>query len=113
MNMKFGEIWDVNFSPQVGGEIRKIRPAIVVNNDAIGKLDLKVVVPITDGLRSIKHWQVALNPSKTNGLDKFSIADCFQIKSISKQRFLQKRGKLREQEMNEVKLALVKVLNLF
>lgn len=110
--MKSGEIWDINFSPQVGDEIKKTRPAIIVNNDAIGKLELKVVIPVTDGLRTIKQWHVELIPSKQNGLDKTSIADCFQIKSISKMRFIKKRGALNEQEMDEIKLTLMKVLDL-
>ena len=110
--MMLGEIWDINFSPQVGDEIRKIRPGIIVNNDAIGKLELKVVVPITDGLRKAKLWHVALSPSRENGLDKISIADCFQLKSISKKRFVKKRGNLNQEEIDEVKLTLMKVLDL-
>ena len=43
-----GEIWLVNFDPSVGSEIRKIRPALVLSLDAIGRLPLKLVVPITD-----------------------------------------------------------------
>ncbi len=32
--MRRGEIWWVDFDPSVGGETRKIRPAIIVSNDA-------------------------------------------------------------------------------
>lgn len=46
--MKQGEIWLINLDPTIGAEIKKVRPAIIVNNNAIGKLPLKVVVPITD-----------------------------------------------------------------
>ena len=43
-----GEIWLVRFDPSVGAEIRKLRPAVVTNVDAVGRLPLRIVVPITD-----------------------------------------------------------------
>ncbi len=45
---KRGEIWLVNLDPTVGAEIQKTRPAIVISSDYIGKLPLKLMVPITD-----------------------------------------------------------------
>ncbi len=46
--MKRGEIWLINLDPTVGSEIRKTRPAVLVQDDAIGILPLRVIVPITD-----------------------------------------------------------------
>ena len=43
-----GEIWTVRFDPSVGAEIRKSRPAVVCSVDSIGRLPLRVVVPLTD-----------------------------------------------------------------
>ncbi len=43
-----GEIWMVRFDPSVGAEIRKIRPAVVVSLDNVGRLPLRIVVPLTD-----------------------------------------------------------------
>lgn len=43
-----GEIWRVQFDPQVGEEIGKIRPAVVVSISSVGRLPLRIVVPITD-----------------------------------------------------------------
>jgi mRNA interferase MazF len=45
--MKQGEIWLVNLDPTIGAEIKKVRPAVIVNDNAFGKLPLKVIVPIT------------------------------------------------------------------
>ena len=45
---KVGEIWLVNLDPTVGAEIQKTRSAIVISFDYVGKLPLKLVVPITD-----------------------------------------------------------------
>lgn len=46
--MKQNEIWLINLDPTVGYEITKTRPAIIVSDNALGKLPLKVIVPITD-----------------------------------------------------------------
>ena len=43
-----GEIWLVNFDPTIGSEIRKTRPAVVVSSDAVGRLPIKLVAPVTD-----------------------------------------------------------------
>ena len=46
---KRGEVWLVRFDPSAGAAIRKVRPAVVVNLDAIGgHLPLRIVVPVTD-----------------------------------------------------------------
>jgi mRNA interferase MazF len=43
-----GEVWLVDFDPAVGAEIRKLRPAVVLSLDTIGRLPLRMVVPVTD-----------------------------------------------------------------
>ncbi|GAB2502442.1 MAG: type II toxin-antitoxin system PemK/MazF family toxin [Cytophagales bacterium] len=106
------EVWLVDFAPQIGQEINKVRPAVVVNHDSVGSLKLKVVVPITDALKSPKQWLVGISPSETNGLIKESMADCFQIKSISEERFIRKIGELSNEEFDSVKLGLILVLGL-
>jgi mRNA interferase MazF len=110
--MKHSEVWLVDFSPRIGQEINKKRPAIIVNHDSMGALQLKVVVPVTDASRSIHEWHVVLNPTKENGITKKSIADCFQVKSISKDRFVKRMGVLSSTEMDKIKLGLIKVLDL-
>jgi mRNA interferase MazF len=107
-----GEVWLVDFAPKIGQEIDKIRPAIIVNHDSMGALQLKVVVPITDAGRVIKDWHIKLSPNSNNGLSKDSAADCFQVKSISKERFIMQLGILSAVELDQVKLGLMKVLDL-
>jgi mRNA interferase MazF len=41
-----GEVWRINLDPTIGAEIRKTRPVIIVNDDDIGILPLKIIVPI-------------------------------------------------------------------
>ena len=77
-----GEIWQVRFDPSIGAEIRKQRPAVVLNPDGTGKLPLRIVVPITDWQPAFgsPSWFVFLRASADHGLSKDSGADAFQVK---------------------------------
>jgi mRNA interferase MazF len=110
--MKHGEIWEVDFAPNIGQEIGKVRPALIVSHDSIGRLRLKVVVPITDPSGTSQLWHVPLVPDDTNGLSKASSVDCFQIKSIAQERFRKKIGRLKQDDLENVKVALATVLDL-
>ena len=46
--MKQSEIWLTDLDPTKGAEIQKKRPVIIVSDDRLGKLPLKVIVPHTD-----------------------------------------------------------------
>jgi mRNA interferase MazF len=59
MTISKGEIWLVNLDPTIGDEIRKLRPAVVVNCDALGVLALRVVVPITGWQSPVPRLRLA------------------------------------------------------
>jgi mRNA interferase MazF len=84
---KRGEIWLVNLDPTVGAEIQKTRPAIVISSDYIGKLPLKLVVPITDWKNSFASdlWHIRLDPTDENGLTKPSAysRNIYNIESLA------------------------------
>ena len=90
--MKQGQIWEINLSPTVGAEIKKKRPAVIISDDAIGVLPLRVIVPITEWKKNFYGavWMVKIDPNLYNNLEKTSAIDCFQIRSISTNRFLKK-----------------------
>lgn len=112
--MKQGELWLINLDPTVGAEIKKVRPAIIVNDDSLGKLPLKIIVPITDWKDKfeIAPWMVKLEPNSKNGLTKVSSADCFQVRSVSQERFVKKIGVISTTVLDEIKCGLSKVLSL-
>jgi mRNA interferase MazF len=112
--MKQSEIWLIDLDPTKGAEIQKKRPAIIVNDDRLGKLPLKIIVPITDwkDRYDIAPWMVKIEPSTTNGLSKASAADCFQIRSVSQERLIRKIGNLDSPTLQEMKDAIAKVLNM-
>lgn len=103
-----GEVWDVQFDPSVGAEIQKVRPAVVVSDSAIGRLPLRIIVPITEWKSSYANypWLINLQPKNTNGLTKESGADAFQIKSVSISRFVTRRGRLADAEMDDIASAI-------
>lgn len=109
-----GEIWLINLDPAIGAEIKKTRPSIIVSDDAIGILPLKVIVPVTDWKNqyAIAPWMIKLEPDSENRLHKVSCADTFQIRSLARERFLRKLGSLSEEKMREITFALSLVLNI-
>ena len=112
--MKQGEIWLVSLDPTVGAEIKKTRPAIIVNDNVLGKLPLKIIVPLTDwkDRYSIAPWMVKLIPDRQNRLTKDSSADCFQIRSIAEERCIKKFGQVDNDTMSKIRKALAVVLNI-
>jgi mRNA interferase MazF len=99
-----GEIWWIRFHPSEGAEIGKVRPAVVVNVPSVGRLPLRIVVPITDWQCrwATVPWLVHLEKSNRNGLTKDSAADCFQVKSASLKRFGSLIGRLTAEELEQV-----------
>ena len=92
--MRRGEIWLINLDPTVGSEIRKTRPAVIVNDDAVCILPLRVIVPLTawQDRYAVAPWLVRIDPDTENGLDKPLAADTFQVRSVSQTRFVRQLG---------------------
>ncbi len=96
MTLKQYEIWLINLDPAIGAEIKKTRPCVVINNNDIGLLPLKIVAPLTDHKPHYDKnpWMLTVNPDKFNNLEKKSVIDLFQLRSISEIRFIRKLGEL-------------------
>jgi len=112
--MKRNEIWLINLEPTIGAEIRKTRPAIIVNDDDLGILPLKVIVPVTDWKDKYETavWMIKIEPDNENNLQKTSSADCFQVRSLSEERLIKKIGRIDETTMKKIARALAKVLKI-
>ena len=94
--MKQGSLWQVDLNQALGSEIKKSRPCLILNNNKIGKLALKVIAPLTDfkDHYALVPWMVSIEPTKENGLTKKSSIDLFQVRSVSQQRLSHKMGKV-------------------
>jgi len=112
--MNQSEVWLVDLNPTQGSEIQKIRPCLIVNDDAVSALPLRVVVPFTDWKPhyTSANWLVKQNPSLRNGLQKESAADCFQVRSVSTTRFVRKLGMIELLESEKIQRALANVFSI-
>ena len=113
MTIKQGEIWLVKFYPQVGSEISKLRPAVVVSHNTIGRLPLKSIVPITDWKPNYAHypWMINIKADHLNGLSKTSAIDCFQIKNFSNERLVEKIGQVDDILLKRIHQTIAKTFN--
>lgn len=94
--MKRGEVWQVNLDPTIGAEIKKVRPCVIVNRDALAKLPLRIIVPLTEWNPKFEAapWHVPIEATKENGLTKKSSADTLQVRSISEKRLVKRLGEV-------------------
>ena len=110
--MKQGEIWQIGLDPAIGAEMKKTRPALIVNIDALGKLPLKIIAPITDWKDHYGDypWMVKIIPTSQNGLVKISAVDCFQIRSVSVERLSSPIGHVEPEIISQVQKAIIRVI---
>jgi mRNA interferase MazF len=106
--MKRGEVFWVNFDPQVGSEVQKLRPAVVVGHDLINANRRTVLmVPLTTA-HSKTHWPVMVATHSTG--PACAIID--QVKACDKSRLQKKLGELDAVEMQDISDAMRSVLGL-
>jgi mRNA interferase MazF len=102
-----GEIWLVEFEPNVGSEIDKVRPAVVVSVPGFTNLPLRIVVPVRGMIHTRNFaWFIPLNQSVLNHLSKDSEIDASQIHSSDMQRFVKKIGSISLTQLEETRNAI-------
>jgi mRNA interferase MazF len=112
--LRTGEIYWVNLDPSIGDEIKKKRPVVIVNGGHDKHLKLAVIVPVTAWS---PYWKknpffVSLEPNSSNGLQKKSAIDCFQIRAISHKRFVGKIGNISDDEIYLIKKSIALILDI-
>ena len=111
MNTK--DICLVNLNPTQGAEINKARPCIIVSNNDIKVLPLKIVVPLI-GYKEHhnKSWLVKINPTLETGLSKDSTADPMHMRSVSNDRIIKTIGSVDDKTYQQIKNAIKIVLDM-
>jgi mRNA interferase MazF len=96
------EVWWVDFDPSLGGEVQKIRPAVIVSNDGSNRnLNRLQVVPISSNVSRVYPCEAAID---LNGEPRKAMAD--QIATVSKQRLKSKLGAVSQQDMLSIERAI-------
>jgi len=102
-----GEIHLVSFDPTVGAEIRKTRPALVIQNDVFNRWSpVTIVAAITSRSdERVYPTKVPLDPPEGN-LDNPSVVLLNQIRTVDRRRLVRRLGRLRPESMRRVDRAI-------
>lgn len=104
-----GDVYEVNLDPTVGGEVRKKRPALVIQNDVGNKFSpVTIIAPISSVKEITRPLPIMVFLKKgEGGLHEDSYVDCGQIRTVDKRaRLLNKWGTLSKNKMLEVNEAI-------
>ena len=115
MTIQRGEIYFVNLNPIQGREQSGKRSVLVLSIDATNKLPLVVTVVIgTKGANIVQDYQTNVRVSpEESGLPLETVFMCFQILSISSERFQNSpAGKLNREKLMEIEQAVKYCLGL-
>jgi mRNA interferase MazF len=99
VDLRRGDIHWVNLEPVLGSEANKVRPAVIVSNDAANRAASRsrqgvvTVVPLTSNITRVFPFQV-LMPAEHTGLDGDAKAQAEQVRSVSAVRIGRRAGRV-------------------
>ena len=102
-----GEVHLVSFDPAVGAEIRKTRPALIIQNDLANRWSpVTIVAAITSRFEEpVYPTEVPLVPPEGN-LQNPSVVLLNQIRTVDRRRLVRRLGRLRPESMRRVDRAI-------
>ncbi len=104
---KRGEIYLVDFEPTRGAEIKKTRPALIIQNDIGNRYSpITIVAAITSQFDQKLYPTEALVKAPEGGLAADSVVLLNQIRTIDKGRLVKRLGSIKPQTMRKVEDAL-------
>ncbi len=103
-HLRRGEIYLVAFDPTVGREIRKTRPALIIQNDIGNRYSsLTIVAAITSKVSPVPYpVEVVIEPTSANGLGVRSTIRLDQIRTVDRQRLIKRLGQIDRSTLNRV-----------
>ncbi|MFE5028135.1 type II toxin-antitoxin system PemK/MazF family toxin [Streptomyces sp. NPDC056656] len=109
--MRRGDIYLVDMEPARGNEVNKVRPAVIVSNDAANESverngrGVVTVVPLTSNTSRVLTFQVFLQAAESR-LAKDSKVQCEQVRAVAPERVRQRVGTVPRRRMAEIDKAL-------
>jgi mRNA interferase MazF len=104
---KRGELYLVNFDPTVGSEIKKTRPALIIQNDIANRHSpITIVAAVTSQFDATLYPTEVLIRAPEGGLRQDSVVLLNQIRSIDKTRLTKRLGILKPATLQGVNRAL-------
>ncbi len=102
-----GEVYLVAFDPTVGAEVKKTRPAVIVQNDIGNRFAATTIVAaITSHVNArLYPFEILVEP-REGGLRERSAVLLNQIRTIDRSRLIRRLGTLRPDTMRNVDRAL-------
>ncbi|WP_418185904.1 type II toxin-antitoxin system PemK/MazF family toxin [Aliarcobacter vitoriensis] len=110
MDLDKGDICLINFNPAKGGEIGKLRPAIILSSkEDIEILSTVIVIPLSTVIeQDALPYRYLIK--KREKLKKDSDACIYEIRALSKSRIKEKIAKLTIKELEIIQESLCEVL---
>ncbi len=107
-DVKRGAIYLVSFDPTVGHEIKKARPALVIQNDVGNRYSpLTIVAAITSKVSQFPYpVEVVIEATSTNGLSVRSAIRLDQLRTVDRQRLIKRLGQIDRSAITDVDEAL-------
>lgn len=108
--MKQGEIWNADLNPVKGSEQSGFRPVVMLSGNLLNEhLSVVIIVPLTSQINKYKGNPILI-PSKLNGLKKESEMLIFHIRSVSKDRLLERMGSIDPSQLEQALKTLTDIL---
>src|SRR5262249_7313112 len=102
-----GEVYLVRLDPTVGAEMKKTRPALVVQNDVGNEHSATTIVaPISSTLGPRVYPTEVFIAAGEGGAAADSVVRLDQVRTIDKRRLVRRLGRVRRETMTQVDLAL-------
>ncbi len=102
-----GEIYLVRFNPTVGHEIRKSRPAVIIQNDLSNRYSpITIVAAISSQFSEPPFPREIIIEPEESGLSKRSAVIANQIRSVDRERLIRRLGQLSATSLRRVDEAL-------
>lgn len=101
--MKQGDIYLVNFSPSVGHEYKKMRPAVIVQYAFLDSPSLVTVMPLTSKIEKCQVPDILIVKDRKNRLFVDSVVRVRHITTFDTQRLVKKIGAVESPVLRKIR----------